>query len=405
MVFLILEYCINFLKSIIRFIQTRILYNFKSNNLQNCNKILEFPKDYNIKDDLMIVDQEEILYQELFRFLKENSFFEKGIIISLSGGVDSMVILGLLIEIRKYKFFKIYAVMINYNLRDESIDESRFIEKFCQNNNIEIEVTHIENFPKDRKNVGSSKRKEYEDFSKDMRFNSYKNIIDKKSAEAVILGHHKDDIIENIFTNLLKGHNLLDIEVMKSRCIIKGVLLFRPLLDFNKSDIYDFAHKYNIPYFKDTTPSWSRRGQMRKIIFPLLSKVFGSSWKVKLKEIGNQSNLLFDTVNNNLINPWINEVKFENLSSNKNFVFELPIKHKEDLCLWYYIIPKLFYRKGYQSIKKKSIEKIFGIANNEKNDPEKLYILDKGFTVSKIDEKLFVFHDNSSLKDILLYGK
>ena len=54
---------------------------------------------------------------------------------------------------------------------------------------------------------------------------------------------------------------------------------------------FEEPFEFDVPYFKDTTPEWSRRGQMRNTIFPLLNNIFGESWKHKLKEIGNQSNL------------------------------------------------------------------------------------------------------------------
>ena len=207
----------------------------------NYNNILEFPKDYNINDDLKIISDNEKLYIEIIKFVLENEYFKNGIIISLSGGVDSMVVLRLLIEARKIKFFDIYAVMVNYNLREESVEETRFIEEYCNKNDIKLTVTNIDNFS-DRKNLGSSKRREFEEISKDKRFSSYQKIIDKEGVVGVIFGHHKDDIIENIFTNMLKGHNILDIEVMKHKNIIKGVTVFRPLLNYYKSDIFDFAH-------------------------------------------------------------------------------------------------------------------------------------------------------------------
>tara|TARA_B100001248_G_C27354600_1_gene443117 strand:- start:90 stop:1298 length:1209 start_codon:yes stop_codon:yes gene_type:complete len=402
MIFQIIEYIKNFLRYIGEMLA--LLNRFGLYYKPNYNNILEFPKDYNINDDLKIINDNEKLYIEIIKFVLDNEYFKNGIIISLSGGVDSMVVLRLLIEARKIKFFDIYAVMVNYNLREESVEETRFIEEYCNKNDIKLTVTNIDNFS-DRKNLGSSKRREFEEISKDKRFSSYQKIIDEEGVVGVIFGHHKDDIIENIFTNMLKGHNILDIEVMKHKNIIKGVTVFRPLLNYYKSDIFDFAHKYQIPYFMDTTPSWSRRGQMRNLIFPLLSSVFGDSWKHKLKEIGNQSNLLFDTVNENLINPWIDIVNFDNLSSNKKFVFELPIRHRDDICLWYYTIPKLFYMKGYNCIKKKSIEKLFDIANTQKSNPCKIYTLDKGFTASKIDEKIYIFYDNSNLEKSFIYEK
>ena len=88
----------------------------------------------------------------------------------------------------------------------------------------------------------------------------------------------------------MRGANLLDLEVMKPISKIHGVNLYRPFLGFKKQVIYDFAHKYGVPYFLDTTPKWSKRGKMRNEIFPLLDSVFGVDWRNKLKQLGTQSN-------------------------------------------------------------------------------------------------------------------
>ena len=52
---------------------------------------------------------------------------------------------------------------------------------------------------------------------------------------------------------------------------MNGVSIWRPLLPFTKEQIYDFAHRYGVPYFKDTTPHWSTRGHLRNELVPLLS--------------------------------------------------------------------------------------------------------------------------------------
>ena len=58
---------------------------------------------------------------------------------------------------------------------------------------------------------------------------------------------------------------------------------------------------------------------------------------------------------------------------------------------------------GHNSIKRKSIEKLFTIANNETDDTTKIHTLDKGYTASKINGKIFVFKEISSSEDTLLY--
>lgn len=46
--------------------------------------------------------------------------------------------------------------------------------------------------------------------------------------------------------------------------VVNGVRVWRPMLPFDKDVVFDFAHKFGVPYFKDTTPSWSTRGKLRR---------------------------------------------------------------------------------------------------------------------------------------------
>ena len=46
--------------------------------------------------------------------------------------------------------------------------------------------------------------------------------------------------------------------------VVNGVRVWRPMLPFGKDVVYDFAHTFGVPYFKDTTPSWSTRGKLRR---------------------------------------------------------------------------------------------------------------------------------------------
>ncbi|KAK3235218.1 hypothetical protein CYMTET_54546, partial [Cymbomonas tetramitiformis] len=66
------------------------------------------------------------------------------------------------------------------------------------------------------------------------------------------------------------GKSLLNINGMGAESVVSGVTICRPLLPVDKSLVLDFAHKYGIPYFKDTTPTWSNRGKLRNQLLPLL---------------------------------------------------------------------------------------------------------------------------------------
>ena len=135
---------------------------------------------------------------------------------------------------------------------------------------------------------------------------------------------------------------------------------------------------------------------MRNEIFPLFTDVFSSSWKTKFKEIGTQSNNWCKTINTLIINHWIEKVKF----GNNGFV--LPIQYTDDINIWTYAIPKMFFRINYNTIKQRTISKLVKIINN-KNRKINIITLDSGFNALIINNDLVVFHlediKNKNIKD------
>ena len=331
---------------------------YQNKKKRTYNDLLESPKNYKFNPNYLNTVTTYPLIDTINKFYQDNNVHD--IIISLSGGVDSMVTLAILIHLRKVYNFNIYAATIDYGLREESNDESKFLMKYCDMMNVKLYVTYIKDISRKKDDSGS--RSEFEEESRSMRFNTYKKIISENnlpSDTGVFVAHHMDDIVENIFTNSMRGANLMDLEVMKPTSNIHGVTLYRPLLIYKKDVIYDFAYMYGVPYFKDTTPTWSKRGKMRNEIFPLLDSVFGVAWRDNLKLLGTQSNDWSQYINIFVINPWFNEIKFgDNMIS-------IPIKNQSKI-IYSLIIMKALHYVGSNMIKRTSVEKIMGLIQTNK---------------------------------------
>ena len=242
-------------------------------NYNNYIDILEYVPIFNNK-----VISNINLFKKLINFIEEKNI--KKILVSLSGGVDSMVLLEILTNIK----FDIICCHINYNNRDESKKEKDFLIEYCNCKNIKLEYIDME-ITRDL-----IKRDVYENLSKKTRYDFYKKICDDNKIEGVFLGHHEDDLSENIFNNIMRGgREITDLSVFKEENIILGVKVFRPLLNIKKDEIYKIAHEYQIPYFKDTTPDWSCRGKMRRKIFPECEDCYGKNYNNSLLKIGKEN--------------------------------------------------------------------------------------------------------------------
>jgi len=289
--------------------------------------ILENPWEYcdaTIKNTSLVTTLHKFILSKI-------SNKESLIIVSLSGGVDSMVILSILNYLKNLFKLKldIVAVHLDYHNRSETGFEAEFLFRWCQLIKVPLYYRYI------HEGIRNSKdRKEYEDMTKEIRFNIYKKVQDIYSSHnkiGVILGHHKGDLQENVFFNLMKGRNLTDLSVIKEEAEIMGVNILRPLINHPKSDIFNYAEKNNIPYFKNTTPEWSNRGKYRNIIEPALIDTFGNSVLNSLSKISKESDELYLIIKSNIIEPYFKTIV---IKENQHY---LPKIINQPFTYWKYI--------------------------------------------------------------------
>ena len=268
-----------------------------------------------------------------------DKYIKKIGIISLSGGVDSMVCLVYCMV--TYPNINWICVHINYKNRRESDDEADFIANFCYKHNIKLYVREINEINRNKCMLSEINMREiYEDYTRKIRFNTYKAVFNDNNP-VVILGHNKDDAFENILTNITYNCKYNNLKGMEEYSICDNIIFLRPLLNVQKNDIYEFAHKHNIPYVKNSTPNWSQRGKIRNNIIPVLD-----NWdKRVVPGLFNLSENIQDMylIMESNVNIIVNKFR---LSRNNNS-YELDISHDEFInylhkLIWKEIIYKLF---------------------------------------------------------------
>lgn len=340
--------------------------------------LLEFPERYNFGDEMFT--KENIKYKELFKTLKEFINPEQNYIVSLSGGVDSMVTLFLLYNVLGRDSSKIYTASVDYNIRKESSDEMRFLKDYLKKYKIKNYSTKVMNITR-KGNTNS--RKEYEETSREIRYDLYRKIINENELNientVILLGHHKDDLRENILNNFLLGRNMTDLKVMKT-IVKKGDLVFgRPFLNYEKKDIYEIAHKYKIPYFKDTTPSWSKRGQFRNELLPLLKKMYKGNELIKnIDHQGERSDLLNNIIETS-IDDFIKDVTINCDDEQLILSWNEEKYNEKNLFIWSERLSKILHSHGYKMVKRNGLKSML-----EKNS-DRYCLICKNAYVKKYD--------------------
>ena len=252
-----------------------------------------------------------------------------------------------LTTILKYLNYDVIGVHINYNNRSETKQEQEFLEIWCNYNGIKLYVKTIDDVKR-----GTTKRSDYETITKKIRFDFYKEIMKKETIDQILLGHHKDDIVENIFANVCRGRNILDLAVIRETCIIEDVSIARPMLEFYKEVIYEFALEYQVPYFKDTTPEWSVRGKYRNQIYPVIEDAFTYNIKENLIKLSNQSDEWNELVQNIIVEPFMKTVKYTPSCAE----FNIENYNNYPIAFWNVILSNIFFHYGKNCPSRKAIQ-------------------------------------------------
>ena len=284
------------------------------------------------------------------------------IIISLSGGVDSVVslfILNLLSKINTKIITNIIAIHINYNNRIESYDELNFVIYLCKSLNIKLIYRNIYEINRSQC-LNNGLRDLYEDITKKIRYDMYRYGYLYSNNLYVLLGHNKDDCFENIITNIINKKNYDNLSGMNYLTKIDDIHFWRPMLNIYKKEIIEFANYNNLPYLKDSTPIWSARGKIRDNIKPVLNDLKCNSIEpfFDLKNyITNSNEIINNIIINNLYSKLINTNTNTNIYNGFYNIDELS-------CFKYINIIILFFKKINISSSFKSFKEF----NNYIND-------------------------------------
>lgn len=151
---------------------------------------------------------DEPLTKGVERFL--NKYMRKdehALIVSLSGGVDSMCALTILETLSPHmNNFKLVACHVDYGNRPESQAEAEFLQRYCKKRGVPLLLKQLREIQRD-----VTPRDEYEAESRMARFELYKQAFEQYGCSAVVVGHHKNDVQENVIANVMRGNNILEL--------------------------------------------------------------------------------------------------------------------------------------------------------------------------------------------------
>lgn len=195
------------------------------------------------------------------------------VMIALSGGVDSVVLLNTIYQINQEleKPKRLILAHFNHRLRKESIDDALFVKKLANKYDVIYYVREWEE-PAD-KNIEASAR--------EARYQFMADIVERESVDVLMTGHHLNDLAETILMRLTRGASLRalrGIDANYRRLILTNnqkaihVQILRPLISIDKQSLYDYAHQEKLEYVEDLSNLDTKyfRNRIRHQMIPLL---------------------------------------------------------------------------------------------------------------------------------------
>jgi tRNA(Ile)-lysidine synthetase-like protein len=334
----------------------------------------------NNTNNISIIDN--LIYNNMFEQvekIKDNST----IVISLSGGVDSIVALHICKYIKDIdnskKIKNIIAVHINYNNRETSTDELNFVNYYCNKLDIKLYFRTIREISRNAC-LNNGLRNLYEEITKNIRYDMYKLNINNDSTY-ILLGHNKDDCFENILTNISNKSNYDNLSGMEILKDIDGINIWRPFLNIEKKYIISYAISNKIPFLYDSTPKWSVRGKIRDIIKPAFLKLKNNEEQednsiieafFDLKEYVSETQNIFNDL---IINNLVSKLEYNEILNQYNGLFN----KKELLSLKYIPICELFFKNLKIKCSYKAIKDFSKYISNYK---ERSFVLSKSCIIN-----------------------
>lgn len=155
-------------------------------------------------------------------------------VVAVSGGVDSMVLLDLL---RVRPSLTLIVAHFDHGIREDSIEDRQLVQAVAKHYGLSF--IHADG----KLGPGTS-----EATARKARYDFLQEVKKASHAQAIITAHHQDDRLETAIINILRGTGRRGLSSLKS-----SDNLIRPLLDYSKEQIYDYARTHNLRWREDPT--------------------------------------------------------------------------------------------------------------------------------------------------------
>ncbi len=158
------------------------------------------------------------------------------LLVAYSGGMDSHVLLHSL----KYLNYELRAVHIHHGLSKNADSWVEHCRTVCADLQIEFIVRYVKVIPG---------KHSPEAIARELRYKEFAKLLDK--SECLVTAHHADDQAETLLLQLFRGSGPKGLAAMPEHKGFMHGSLLRPLLEFSRADLHQYAQQNNLQWIED----------------------------------------------------------------------------------------------------------------------------------------------------------
>jgi tRNA(Ile)-lysidine synthase len=221
-----------------------------------------------------------ILFEKFIRTIKNQHLISQGdfVLISVSGGADSLALLHLLLEVASRYRLQLAVAHYNHRLRGkESEEDEQFVRQLAKDTGLDFFVGG------DRERSLQHGSGNLEERARQCRHNFLLESAQKIQAQKIALGHTSDDQAETILMRLLRGSGSVGLGGIPP---VRQGLWIRPLLRISRREILDYLNEKKVTWREDSSNAGDAhlRNRIRHHLLPWLEKEYNPNLRNTLSE-------------------------------------------------------------------------------------------------------------------------
>jgi tRNA(Ile)-lysidine synthase len=219
-------------------------------------------------------NQKQSLLERTNAFIQEHHIdaSKKTLLVAVSGGPDSICLLHILNKLKPEFGLKLHVVHLDHKLRGKSSTaDAQYVLDFCHELGIPVTIEQ-----RDVRSYQKEHKISLEEAARDVRYSFFAEVAESLGAKWIAVGHTRDDHIETILLNLLRGTGTRGLRglqpVRKWRSENNQLTIIRPLLEVSREETADYCRRHQLQPRIDTTNNSLKltRNRVRLKLLPLL---------------------------------------------------------------------------------------------------------------------------------------